>query len=501
MAFSFGKKPDKADPQESPQAPNGDGLPQGGFSPEKAQKFFVHAQAAHDSLNYPYAIQLWLNGFTQDPSSMLGFEGFLNSIGVALAEGKKLNRGEIEKGLQGKGLIRKYQLALLEWGFKRDDPKLTLKAAEAAGELGLKEQTSILGRIAFASVRADPKRQKKENYVAIVDAFVKAGVYDLAVEAGSEAVRLAPEDADLARRIQQLAAQSTISSGGYDDTGKEGGFRRNVRDIQKQTDLEASDSISKSDDVKDRLIAAAEAELEKRPEDIPTIEKTIRALRDRGRKEDLARALALCDRAHKLTGAFRFLEVKGDIKVGRMREQIIRARRKLEQEPDNLPLREQIAQAESKLTAVEIEELTLQVEAYPTDLRRKFALAERFQRQARHDEAIPLLQQALDDPKIRGRVQKALADSFIAIGGWEDNAIELYDAALASVIDDAGSLALELRYSLMLALIQKAEKDRDTEAAHRADRLAGEIAMKQFNYRDVKDLRKRIKDWLEAKRA
>ena len=490
----FGKKAPKNNGAES----SGDGgesseqAPEGGFSPQKARAFFDRAQSVHETGNYPYAMQMWLNGLMWDPGEIEGFNGFLTSTDAALADAKKVNKAEIAKGLNGKGVIKKFQVALLDFAFKKSDGRAALKAAEASGELGLKEQTMFLGRVALALFRND-KKQSKGGYVQLMDAFEKAGAFPLAVEAGGDASRLDPSDADLARRVQQLAAQSTISSGGYDDTDKEGGFRKNIRDIEKQTNLEAADSLAKTEDVKDRLVREAEAALQERPDDIPSMKNLLDRLVDRGKKEDLVRAMGLCDAAYEKTGQFSFRERKGAIKIGHMRRQLQRAQLKLEKQPDDA-LRKKVVAAEEQLMDLEIEELSLQVENYPTDLRRKFALGTRLAGKARHEEAIALFQEAQDDPKIRGQVQYALGASFMALGGWEDSAIQMFESALSSVTDEGSELALDIRYELTRAYLAKGEAEKDLDALQAADKLAGEIAMKKFNFRDVKTIRQRIKE-------
>jgi len=132
-----------------------------GFSPEKARAFFDRAKTTHETLNYPYAAQLWLNGLAQDPSSVEGFNGFFRSITAYVEDaGKKATPKEIAKGLAGQGKILKYQQALLAWGMKPESSTLTVKAAESAASLGLTEITEILGKRAIAYANRDEKPRK-----------------------------------------------------------------------------------------------------------------------------------------------------------------------------------------------------------------------------------------------------------------------------------------------------------------------------------------------------
>jgi hypothetical protein len=60
---------------------------------------------------------------------------------------------------------------------------------------------------------------------------------------------------------------------------------------------------------------------------------------------------------------------------------------------------------------------------------------------------------------------------------------------------------MDIRYGLMEALIAKAQKDNDMEAAERADKIAAGIAIQQFSYRDVREKRELIKSLLTELKA
>ena len=138
---------------------------------------------------------------------------------------------------------------------------------------------------------------------------------------------------------------------------------------------------------------------------------------------------------------------------------------------------------------------------YPTDLRRKFQLGLTLAGRGEHQPAIELYQVAQDDPKIKPQVLEAMGKSFLALDGWEDAAIDVFRQALTHVIDDSSETALDLRYGLLCALQGKAASERDADAADEADRLAGAIAMKKFNYKDIQDRRKDIKALLAEMRG
>ncbi len=490
----FGKK--KGDDGDS-----GDQSGENAFSPQKAQVFFDRAGTAHDTLNYQYAVQLWLNGLAQDPTSVPGFNGFLNSVSAFVEEeGKKASPKEILKGLQGQGKILKFQQALLAWGMTPSNGSATLRAAEASASLGLKEITEILGRRALGFAKQDEKA-KKDVYVKLLDVFERAGAFELAVEAGQIAVNLDPSDGQLAARLKEMFASATIQRGRFEETaGQSGGFRHNIRNVEKQAQLEAEDSIVKTEDTKERILAAKKSDYEQRPTDTAAIEAYGRALLDRGKPQDELKALLLYQKAFEDTRQFRFRQRQGEVQLRVERRKLRTLRAKLDASKDDESLRAQVSAAEAALLDKEIEELRLQVDNYPTNHGLKFELGKRLHQKGEHNEAIGLFQKAEEDPQHRRAVLRYKAEAFLAID-WADEAVTTYRAALQGIVDEGSELAMELRYGLMCALQEKAEKDRDLDAAEESDRLASEIAMKRFDYRDIVDRRRQIKDQIKALRG
>ncbi|USN98305.1 MAG: hypothetical protein H6810_08980 [Phycisphaeraceae bacterium] len=493
MALFGKKKGDNGDEGEQPGS--------GAFSPEKARVFFDRAKTTHETLNYEYAVTLWLNGLAQDPASQEGFAGFFQSVRAYAEEaGKKATGKDVIKNLQGQGKILKFQQALLSWGLKPESGSATLKAAEASAALGLKETTEILGRQALNFAKREEK-PKKDVYVKLLDIFDEAGAFELAVEAGQIAVQLDPSDGQLSAKLKEMLASATIQRGRFEESaGQEGGFRKNIRDLEKQAQLEAEDSIVKTADTKDRILAAKKADYEQRPTDTSAIEGYGRALLDRGKPQDELKGLLLYKKAYEETGQFRFRQRQGEVELRIERRKLRTLRGKLDAKPGDEGLTEQVAKAEADLLDKEIAELRLQIENYPTNLGMKFELGKRLHQKGEHNEAIGLFQKAEEDPQHRRAVLRYKAEAFLAIE-WPDEAVTTYRAALDGMADTGSELAMELRYGLMCALQEKADKTRDLDAAEEADRLASEIAMKRFDYRDIVDRRQAVKALIQELRG
>jgi len=483
----FGKKDSKNDEQSGTPAPVVES-----YSPKKAKAFFDRAVTVHESTNYEYAMQMWLNGLRWDPTSMFGLNGFLKSSEVYGIEHPKKGVSKATKSaIATKGDLGKYINVLLDFGLKRLDCSNAIKVTSAAAKLNLKEPVQMLGEHALKLVMNDPKA-KKDMFVKLLDAFEQVEVYQLAAVAGEQACRLDQSDADLQARVRNMLAQSTMTSGGYDNDEK-GGFRKNIRDADKQLELAQEDSIAKTATTKDQMVQRISEEFAQRPDDLPTIDQYIKALLVRGKNADELKALTLCSSTFKKTGAFRYRQQCGQIQLMRAKRALDRLRASVQARPDDEALSEKLKKANIQFHKLQHEELKLQVANYPTDLSLKYKLGKIMFQLGEFQEAIEQFQLAQNDPKIRRDVLNLMGQAFLKLDGWEDAAITTFEQALEGMNDESSVLGMDIRYGLMGALQSKAKKDGDIEAAKRADKLAGGLAIQQFNYRDVRDRRAQIK--------
>lgn len=494
----FGKKKDDA-PQAASSGgttkPSSDGpVATGGFEPEpeKALRFFERAKTVHQTGSHEYAMQLWLQGLRFDPGSMNGLEGYFQSATQhAEKSGGKVSR-ETAKVFDGKTPVEKFLLTLLAWSMKIKDASLAVKSTEGAAALDLAETAFWIGERALVLSRAEAK-PRKENFTRLMEAFAKVGAYDKAAEAGDSAMKVDPADGELSNRVRNMSAQSTMAKGGFDQTGKAGGFRANIRDLDKQRALEDADRIVKTEETIDRLIATSKLAYEQRPGDLPVITQYAKHLRERGRPEDEETAYRVLEQAYQETKQFRFRQEMGELRLRRAARAVRKHREAAEASPENAELIEKANQATAQYRKMEIEEYKLRVDAYPTDLGLKYELGRKYFSAGEYEDAIALLQEAQSDPKIRGVVRGMLAECFLKIG-WLDEAIQTYRDAI-DIQGDMGSPEnmLNLRYGLVVALQEKATKERDPGAASEGFKLASTIAIQQISYRDVRARREALK--------
>jgi tetratricopeptide (TPR) repeat protein len=494
LGFFGSKKPPADGPNGSPQPgpPNGDkpGDKPLAFNPEKAKSFFDWAHARHESGAYEYAMRLWLDGLRQDPGSLTAIEGFFKSAAAHIAEkGKKV--GDAAKAVSGSGDLDRYLKSLLEWSLDPADLIPAMRAMETASKLKLVEPTGwIADRVRMLVQRDKPTR--KDLFLKLRDAFDVASQPEKALDMAERALKLDPTDGALAADIRNLAAKSAMNRGGYAQTGQAGGFRSNIRDMDKQRQLEERDRIVKTDATIDRLVADAEAELARRPDDLPTIKILTQRLRERGRPEDLERAYALLMQAFAKFQQFELRQAAGDIRIKRAKARAAEARQSLAASPEDEAAKRAAAQAARELLDMEIAELRLRVEAYPTDLALRYELGRRFYTLGNDEEAIQHFQEARHDAKHRVHTLNMMGQCFLRMG-WLDEAEASFRDGLGANADASPELTLELQYGLMLALERSAEENRNAAKAEEADKLASQIAIKQIGYRDIRARREAIK--------
>src|SRR5690606_10301615 len=226
-----------------------------------------------------------------------------------------------------------------------------------------------------------------------------------------------------------------------------------------------------------RMVRDAEAQYQADPDEPGKLNRLVEALLKTEKKEQEDRALQLLERAHKKTGQFRFRQRYGQIRL----RQLAREQRQVDAAYRANPKDESVQQQRRLFIQYRLEEelaeYKLWSENYPTDLTLKFEIAKRMFMLRQFDEAIPMLQQARQDPKSRTEATIYLGRAFLE-AGFGDEAAD----TLKTMIDDyqlrGDDLSKEMYYWYGVSLQQKGE----TEGAIKA---FSQVAQWDFTYRDV----------------
>lgn len=493
----FGKK--KGDSQTQAEAETGGAGTSNGRvvepRPEKAAAFFDRAKTVHDSTNYEYAMTLWLQGIRLDPTNVKALESFYAS-GCEFASKQAKKKGPTKgqrENFSGKGPLERYLQSLLEFGADPLNWQAGLKAAQQAAKLDLKEPALALGKKVLGLAYDDP-RTKKDHFVAMMNLFQDIEAFDLATKSGESAIAKDPTDSKLEAEVKNMSAQAAIQRGGLRDSARTaGGFRKGIRDADRQRSLEQEESAVRSETTAQQIIDRAREEYESRPQDINTIKKYQKQLLARGTPEDEKIAYNVLTKGYKETNAYELKKLASDIKLRAARRKVRQLKEAAQADPSNEELARKAASAHQQLLEAEAKEYAEHVEAYPTDLNLKYELGLRLFRLERYEEAIQLFQAAKDSPGVADRAKTYLAQAFAKIG-WYDEAEATFRDALESHENPNDDLGLALRYGLMDALEHKAREFKDVPAADEAFKLASGIAVQQIDYRDIRARRQGLQE-------
>ena len=248
--------------------------------------------------------------------------------------------------------------------------------------------------------------------------------------------------------------------------------------------LDDADRITKTDDVKDRLVVAAKEDFDSRPEDIPANKTYIKRLMERGKPADEKVAYNIALKAHETTGHLTFKQQAMEINLRVMRRGVAAIRRKAETgQKDMLEL---LPKAEKKYLAKQVELQKWRIEAFPTDNDPKYQLGKLYFNAQMFQESIPLFQKSQAENRYKASSLAMLGESFGEIG-LTDPAIDTLKQAIASHADENDDLGFKLRYTLMAMLMAKADAEKDVSTAQEAEKIASGIAMVRFDYKDIQN--------------
>lgn len=501
MAFGiFGKK--KGD--EAAEGADGAASAAGVESnPEAARRFFDRAQAVHDSTNFEYAMVLWLQGLAQDPASVEGLEKFMTSGAKFGESNRKPTKDQVAQVKARNAGVQKYLSALLQWGVRPLEWSFALDAFDAAAKLELAESGYWIGARALGLAGQDPKA-KKAHFVKMMELFRAIGAFDKAVVAGEIACRQDPTDAKLQNEVRNMSAQSAMSRGGYEESGKQGGFRANIRDLSGQRAKEAEERLVKTEDDQTVAINNAKADYESRPTDNGAIEKYARLLRERGTPADEKAAYEVLMRSWESLRIYRFKQQAGDIKMRIARRKLRSMAEQVEALTPGGSAREQAeqsyAKAQKQVLELEIAEYRERVENYPTDMSLRYELGRRSFEVGDFESAIQQLQEARSAPTVAEKAMLMLAQAFEKLG-WFTEAESTYREAIDKHENQSDDLGVEMRYGLMSVLEARARDEKKLDVAEEAMKLASSIAIQRIGFKDIRDRRQGIQDLVKELRG
>jgi len=460
--------------------------------PRKARRFFEHAEAVADARNYDYAIQCYIDGLRHEPDNLAKHEALRDvALRRKVSGGKPAGLKEKLTG-GGSGPIDKMLHAERLWSMDplnakhaRDMMKHAVDA-DADENLNMAEVAYWCGGLAL-DMNAQAKKPDKAVYLSARDLFVKIEAYDKAVDACRRALQMDPGNSTLITELKNLDAERTMrESYAAGDKSEEGGFRKFIKDADKQKALEQDDALSARGDTLEQIINRRRAEYEEDPQDLDKLQKLVDALLRKETNESEKEAIELLRKAWEETGQYRYKVRVGDVQMKQITRYLRQLRAKVHERPDDADLKKKYEDTLRKRLAFELQEFTERVKNYPTDMALRFELGKRLHQAGKLDEAIGAFQQTKADPKHRAASHMYLGSCYLA-KQWYDEAIDTIRSGIEGHGSDDDRRALERRYLLMDALEKNARKNRDAAQAKEAQKTASTILQTDINYRDIRE--------------
>lgn len=451
----------------------------------KAAAFFERAKTVADTGNYDYAIEMYLQGLAIDPEAVEAHHALRDvSLRRKASGGKPLgmlagmNLRRAAKTLRETMITAEKLLA--------NDPGNTdhmLLLFKSAHEEGCWDTVMWIGPILQRANGELPERKQDVNkYLALKDIYKDLKQFKLATDACQLAALLRTDDMDLQQELKNLGAQHTMNEGKY---GSAKSFRESVRDMSAQKDLFDRDRDIRSDELLLRQIQQAEAEWQADPEESGKIMKLVEALSRTESAEHENRAIELLQGNYDRTRQFRFRLNIGKIKLAQLSRTERSLRDKANKNPDDDTLKQEWRNFLRGKTEEELKEFELWAENYPTDLSFKYETARRLFMLQRFGEAIPVFQQARQDPKFRTEATVYLGRAFLE-AGFIDEAVDTFRDLIESYQIRGDDKSKEMHYWSGMALEQAGQKPQ-------ALKCYSQVAQWDFKYRDVQERIKRLR--------
>ncbi|MHC5026852.1 MAG: hypothetical protein ACYTGR_08860 [Planctomycetota bacterium] len=464
--------------------------------PEKARKWFQHAQTAADSTNFDYALSCYASGLKLDPETMSAHEAMYQvSLKYAGSDGKPAS-GKETRSIDDGTPVGKFVAAEFAWMKDINNAALANKAIEAAIKAEQLQWGNWAAGRALVLMRRG-KKPTKSQLMSARDLFRQVEAWNEAIAAGELALQLDPSDNDLQAELKDLAAQRAMDQGGYNEAaGQEGGYRKFIRDADKQRELEEAESISGTASVEERNLLRAKAAYEETPDVPDVLNQYAQLLKKQGTDEALQQAYRVYMRGFEAVGEYRFRASAGDIKIERAKTAL---KELIEQAANNNSggLDDEIEAGKTALLDLEAEEYRERVQKYPTNRPLRFQLGVTELRLGNLDSAMECFQKAKDEPKLRVRAGHMLGKCF-AREGWHSEAIEEYQEALRSADVLEEEREQDIRYDLMLSLIEHARSESSGDLAREARDICSQIARKDISYRDIRVRRKEVDELVKT---
>ena len=476
MAF-FGKKSAAAEPF----------VPQ----PEKANAWFERARQMAESHNYESSFAFFANGFKLDPRDVAVHKEVLQIASTYYSRGGEKATNKDIKQIDGPTDIEKFATALYVWWHDVTNAKKAVKAISVAVDADQLAFGVAMADTILVLVQRGDKALTHKELKNLMELFKSTGAWNQVFKVGQAALAVNREDSALERELNELAAERALTEGGYNEIGtEEGGFRKFVRDLDKQREIEEEGALAGAGGSEERVLARAKKEYEENPTSPDAISMIVKLLKRTGTTESMKNAFNILMQGYKVTQQYRFRMEAGDIKINMGLIQIDQMTKQLENEPDE-DIQQRLDKAIIDMQDFRKKEYKDRSAKYPTDRSIRFKLGELAVEDSDLNLAMECFQKAKDEPRLRVRAGQELGRCF-AEEGWYAESIGEFKESLKALAGGDSIMELSIRYDLMQSLASKAKGDDNVDLAREAMEICSGIARKDISYRDIRDCRRKL---------
>lgn len=450
---------------------------------KKAKQFFDYGNTAVGTGNYEYAIEMYLQGLNVDPDSVEAHQTLRDislkrkasgGKSIGFMDGMKLKRPTKD---DKQNLLNNEKLLAYDPG----NTDYMVGILQNALRAGFFDTVMWIGPI-LQKANADSGKPDIQKFIVLRDAYKSLKQWKLATDACHYAAMLRPDDMDMQNELKNLGAMDTVERGGY---GTSKSFRDSVKDMDAQSKLMIQDKDVRTMDQMSRLIADAETEWKAEPTDPGKLMKYVEVLVKTEQPEYENKAIDLLQEAYDRTKQFRFRFNIGKIRMAQMNRMERSLRQAVQANPNDTDVRQQYGQFVQEKLQEELSEYRLAAENYPVDANFRYQVAIRLYQLQKYDEAIPVLQQVRQDPKLRTDATIILGRAFLD-AGFVDESVQTLGEILSDYPHKGDRKSIDLSYWYGRALEQKA----DVPAAIKA---YSQVAQWDFNYKDVQTRIKKLR--------
>lgn len=445
---------------------------------------------AMNQQNWDYAIEMFAQAALLNPDNVLYRQSLRgceykkyneNKTGARFAGTKLMTvRGRIKKSRFQEDWVEIDKTA--EEGLKVNpwDAQLNFSVGEACDRRGFSECAVF----AYSkAVEAEPENKDFLRALGLV--LEERAEYERARSCWERVNKLDPMDGEARSKMTQLDASQVMKRSGLSDADS-------TREVAANTAGRAYDEADGKLDKKRPSAAdgpgmSVEADLQrairKNPADVNAHTKLAQHYLGEKRLED---ALAKFKEALQVSGGDpNIRELGEDCELDLLKQSLGKAKELLNKDPEDETKKRNASGLAQELLNREIEVLSSRVQRYPANLQVKFELARRFMRVKKWALAIPLLQQASADSRLKTEVLLNLGKCFL-----QDNkrplALRQLEKAVPEINQhDRPDLYCEVHYLLGYLF-------EDSGDNNKADFHYTEVLQVDYNYRDARQRLEKI---------